>query len=44
MAAEDDWDFELTYIPSYDAKEGVYKVFGIEKVDVNRYRKSKAEI
>jgi N-methylhydantoinase B/oxoprolinase/acetone carboxylase alpha subunit len=44
MAADDDLDFELTYIPSYDAKTGVYKVFGIEKADVNQYRKSKAEI
>lgn len=44
MADENDWDFELQYIPSYDSKEGIYKVFGIEKVDVNRYRKSKAEI
>lgn len=44
MADEDDWDFELQYIPSFDSKEGTYKVFGIEKVDVNRYRKSKAEI
>jgi hypothetical protein len=43
-APEDEWDFEYTYKPSSTAQMGTYVVFGIEQIDVRRYRKSKAEV